>query len=59
MECCLNAGVCPLGEGDGSYAPLPAVGAVVAVVGTAHVRGIVQAWDSAPEDLTLDNYLEY
>lgn len=52
-------GVSPLGEGDGSYSPLPAVGAVVAVVGTAHVRGITKAWDGALEDTTLDSFLEY
>lgn len=54
-------GVCPLGEGDGTYAALPAVSAVVAVVGTAHVRGIVREWDvaAASENTELEPYLEY
>lgn len=52
-------GVSPLGEGDGSYSPLQAVGAVVAVVGTAHVRGITKACDGVLEDTTLDSFLEY
>jgi hypothetical protein len=31
---------CPLGYGNGTYEPLKSVGAVVGVVGTAHVHGI-------------------
>lgn len=53
------AGISPLAEGDGQYQPLPGVGAVVAVVGTAHVRGIVRAWDNAQQDATLEQYVDY
>lgn len=37
-------------EGDGQYKPLAGVSAVVGVVGTAHVRGIIRAWPSAEQD---------
>jgi len=36
---------CPEGAGDGLYQPLNPVQAVVAVVGTAHMHGIVTSWD--------------
>jgi pheromone shutdown protein TraB len=45
-------------EGDGRYGPLPEVGAVVAVVGTAHVRGIVRAWQDALGDHSVAQYVE-
>ena len=48
-----------MAEGDGSYEALPAAGAVVAVVGTAHVRGIAAAWQAALDDPSLDAYLKY
>ena len=38
---------CPSGSGDGTYEPLKGVGAVVGVVGTAHVHGIVKYWESS------------
>jgi hypothetical protein len=34
----------PKGAGDGAYAPLAAPRAVVAVVGSAHVRGMCRQW---------------
>ena len=40
-----NVAACPPGTGAGAYKPLPAPRAVVGVVGTAHVRGIVAAWE--------------
>jgi hypothetical protein len=57
-----SSGVCPPGRGDGSYA-LPAGGGgktVVAVVGTAHVRGIVKVWQAAARpggDVALEGFL--
>lgn len=52
------AGVSPPAEGDGRYEPLPGVGAVVAVVGTAHVRGITRAWGDALQDQAVAQYVE-
>ena len=49
---------CPADEGDGVYEPLPAPAAVVGVVGTAHVRGIIREWQAAQADLTWERYLE-
>jgi pheromone shutdown protein TraB len=34
----------PKGGGDGAYQPLAGPAAVVAVVGSAHVRGMAKAW---------------
>ena len=45
---------CPRGEGDGVYEPLAAPAAVVAVVGTAHVRGIIREWRRAADGAELD-----
>ena len=39
-----------MAEGDGRYEALQGVGAVVGVVGTAHVRGIIRAWPAAQAD---------
>lgn len=38
--------VCPIGDGDGTFVPKPAK-KLVAVVGTAHVAGIMEAWRRA------------
>ena len=50
---------CPRGEGDGVFEPLDGPAAVVAVVGTAHVRGMIRAWRRAAEgeELELDALL--
>lgn len=48
-----------MAEGDGRYEAVPAVGAVVAVVGSAHVRGIAGGWEAALDDLSLDRYMQY
>lgn len=36
---------CPTGRGDGQFTPHKGASAVVGVVGTAHVRGIIQEWE--------------
>jgi pheromone shutdown protein TraB len=41
------AAASPAGLGDAEYAPLPAPHALVAVVGSAHVRGICHQWGNA------------
>ncbi|KAF5825960.1 hypothetical protein DUNSADRAFT_5649 [Dunaliella salina] len=40
----------PRGLGDGAYTPLKGARRVVAVVGTAHVKGIVREWSQAVEE---------
>lgn len=48
-----------LGYGDGEYLPLQDVSCVVNIVGTAHVQGIVKAWQkalSSPAD--VDNLIK-
>lgn len=42
-----TASSAPQGGGDGAYAPLQAPSAVVAVVGSAHVRGMCKAWQDS------------
>lgn len=42
------------GLGDGAYTPLKGVRRVVAVVGTAHVRGMVREWQAAIEEKTWE-----
>lgn len=37
-------GAAPPGYGDGAFQPLGGPGVVVAVVGSAHVRGIAREW---------------
>jgi len=44
------AAAAPQGLGDGAYTPLRGVQRVVAVVGTAHVRGMVREWQVATEE---------
>ena len=41
----------PAGAGDGEYAPLQAPRAVVAVVGSAHVRGMCRQWEDVVRDV--------
>jgi len=43
--------------GDGVYEALPGPSAVVGVVGTAHIRGIIREWQKAQGDPSLDQYL--
>ena len=54
-----RAEVSPVAEGDGRYEAVAAAGAVVAVVGSAHVRGIAGGWEAALDDLCLDSYMQY
>ncbi|GAB4818160.1 hypothetical protein N2152v2_005206 [Parachlorella kessleri] len=49
--------VCPAGQGDGVYQPLPPGRTVVGVVGTAHVRGIIRAWAAAQENVDLSPFV--
>lgn len=37
---------CPVGEGDGQLEGHPPVKNIVAVVGTAHVKGMMRAWSA-------------
>ena len=46
-------GACPVGQGAGQYAPLAGPRNVVAVVGTAHVRGMIREWVAAQRDASL------
>lgn len=39
----------PSGHGEGEYEPLSGARCVVAVVGTAHVRGIIREWTGINE----------
>lgn len=52
-----EAGACPPGAGAGEYAPLPGPRTVVAVVGTAHVRGMLREWGPAQRDASLRDLL--
>lgn len=44
---------CPPGAGAGQYAPLAGPCSVVAVVGTAHVRGMIRQWKAAQADAAI------
>ncbi len=44
---------CPPGAGAGQYAPLAGPRSVVAVVGTAHVRGMIRQWKAAQADAAI------
>jgi hypothetical protein len=35
----------PTGKGDGAYKPLGSAKSIVAVIGSAHVRGMCRRWD--------------
>lgn len=48
---------CPTGAGAGQYQALPGPRAVVAVVGTAHVRGLIRQWQAAQGDVSLRSLL--
>ena len=50
-------GACPTGAGAGQYAPLAGPRTVVAVVGTAHVRGMIRDWTAAQRDPSLRSLL--
>ena len=50
-------GACPPGAGAGQYRPLPGPQTVVAVVGTAHVRGMIRVWEAAQRDVSLRSLL--
>ncbi len=42
-----TASSAPAGAGDGAYTPLAGPSAVVAVVGSAHVRGMCKRWQDS------------
>lgn len=42
-----TANSAPQGAGDGAFTPLQGPAAVVAVVGSAHVRGMCKAWQDS------------
>ena len=44
----------PSGYGEGEYAPVQDAAAVVAVVGSAHVRGIIREWGA----ISRESYLQ-
>jgi len=46
------------GVGDGVYGPLQGPRAIVAVVGSAHVRGICRLWDDAQQRQDVNDLLE-
>jgi pheromone shutdown protein TraB len=54
--------VCPIGDGDGRFDPtLSSVKKIVAVVGTAHVRGMLKLWPRISQpgsDLSLSKFVE-
>ncbi len=52
-----DPGACPPGAGAGQYSPLPGPRTVVAVVGTAHVRGMLREWGPAQRDCSLRTLL--
>lgn len=52
-----DPGACPPGAGAGQYAPLQGPRTVVAVVGTAHVRGMLREWGPAQRDCSLHSLL--
>lgn len=47
----------PTGKGDGAYQPLGDAESIVAVVGSAHVRGICSKWKQASQDVAVDKLL--
>lgn len=48
-----EVGACPPGSGAGQYQPLAGPRSVVAVVGTAHVRGMIRQWKAAQADAAI------
>jgi hypothetical protein len=51
----------PQGLGDGAVQPLKSARAVVGIVGSAHVRGMVREWSSSVQQPRegVDKLLEY
>lgn len=47
----------PTGKGDGAYQPLEDGQAIVAVVGSAHARGMCKVWESACKDVSVQELL--
>lgn len=47
----------PCGKGDGAYQPLDSAESVVAVVGSAHARGMCRQWDAAMKDKSVQPLL--
>ncbi len=43
----------PSGNGEGQYKPVQAPRTVVAVVGSAHVRGILKEWEAVAQERYL------
>ena len=54
--------VCPVGDGDGRFSPpSSSTRKIVAVVGTAHVRGMLKMWPRISQpgaDLSLSKFVE-
>jgi hypothetical protein len=48
----------PCGKADGAYQPLDDATAVVAVVGSAHARGMLREWNSAIKDKSVEQLLK-
>jgi hypothetical protein len=57
LHYCMPAGgeaaACPVGQGAGQYQAASGPRTVVAVVGTAHVRGMIREWPAALKDPSL------
>lgn len=49
----------PMGQGDGEYQPVKGVKSVVAVVGSAHVRGMIKEWERLEQlgNVGVDEFL--
>ncbi len=50
-------GSAPQGSGDGAFRPLEGVAAVVGVVGSAHVHGMVNEWQQHVRDVGVEALL--
>jgi hypothetical protein len=50
-------GSAPKGSGDGAFGPLEGVAAVVGVVGSAHVHGMVNEWQRHVGDVSVNELL--
>jgi hypothetical protein len=48
----------PKGKGDGAYTPLEGPETVVAIVGSAHVRGMCRQWQNAQQNLSVSELLK-
>jgi hypothetical protein len=47
----------PTGKGDGAYQPLAGASAIVAVIGSAHVRGMCNEWQRSCENVSVRDLL--